>query len=77
MKKIKTIPSSYTMITTLVYALLGILFLQLYDASGIERENSVVNEEDTTKTIYSQQTIETQCESPCPLSVGMCIAMCA
>ncbi len=64
------------MITILVYALLGILFL-LYDASGIERENSVVNEEDTTKTIYSQQTIETQCKSPCPLSVGMCIAICA
>lgn len=37
-KIIKIIPSSYTMITTLAYALLGILFLQLYDASGIERK---------------------------------------
>ena len=64
------------MITILVYALLGILFL-LYDASGIERENSVVNEEDITKTIYSQQTIETHCKSPCPSSVEMCIAICA
>ena len=69
------IPSSYIMITTIVYALIGALFLELDNVSG-ERKN-FVNDIDNVKTIYSQQTIETQCKSPCPPSAEMCIAMCA
>ena len=73
--KVSIIPSSYIMITTLVYVLLSTLFLELDNASG-ERENFVDNK-DNDKMRYSQQTIETECKSPCPPSAEMCIAMCA
>lgn len=69
------IPSSYIMITTLIYALLSALFLELDNASG-ERENLVVNENENNKVMYTQQKIETHCKSPCPPSAEMCIAMC-
>ena len=63
------------MITTLFYALLSTLFLELDNASG-EREN-FVDDKDNDKMTYSQQTIETECKSPCPSSAEMCIEMCA
>ena len=52
------------MITTLFYALLSTLFLELDNASG-EREN-FVDDKDNDKMTYSQQTIETECKYPCP-----------
>ena len=70
---VSAIPS--IVITTLVYTLLSALFLELDNASG-ERENFVDNK-DNDKMTYSQQTIETECKSPCPSSAEMCIEMCA
>lgn len=72
-KAVSAIPS--IVITTLVYTLLSALFLELDNASG-ERENFVDNK-DNDKMPYSQQTIETECKSPCPSSAEMCIEMCA
>jgi hypothetical protein len=63
------------MITTLVYALLSAVFLELDNASG-ERENFVVDGNKNDNIMYTQQIIETQCKSPCPPSAEMCIAMC-
>jgi hypothetical protein len=69
------IPSSYIMITTIMYALLAPVFFEIDKALG-EVENFVVDN-DNDKMTYSQQVIETQCKSPCPSSTEMCIAMCA
>jgi hypothetical protein len=73
--KVSVIPFSYAVITTLVYALLAVIFLECNNALG-EGENFVI---DNDKTImYSQQAeVETECKSPCPKSAEMCIAMCA
>lgn len=72
------IPSQYVVITTIVYALLVPIFLELDNALG-EGETFFINN-DKTMT-YSQQAIieevETECKSPCPKSAEMCIAMCA
>jgi hypothetical protein len=75
------IPSQYVMITTIVYALLCLVFFEFDNALG-EGENFVVNNDKTTMTSYSQQAIEeeeveTECKSPCPSSAEMCIEMCA
>ena len=70
------IPSSYVMITTIMYALLAPIFFEMDNALG-EGENFVVDDTDTYKMTYSQQIIEIQCKSPCPSSAEMCIAMCA
>lgn len=68
-------PSSYIMITTLIYAILNAIFLEFDIANG--QSENFVDDKDDDKTIYSQQTIETQCKSPCPPCAQMCIAMCA
>ena len=70
------IPSSYVVITTIVYALLVPIFFEMDNALG-EGENFVVDDTDIDKMTYSQQIIETQCKSPCASSAEMCIAMCA
>jgi hypothetical protein len=70
------IPSSYVVITTIMYALLVPIFFEMDNALG-EGENFVVDDNDNDKMTYSQQVIETQCKSPCPYSAEMCIAMCA
>ena len=70
------IPSSYVVITTIVYALLVPIFFEIDNALG-EGENFVVDDTDIDKMTYSQQIIETQCKSPCASSAEMCIAMCA
>ena len=62
-------------ITTIVYALLVPVFFEMDNTHG-ERENFVDND----KTMYSQQVVEeveTECNSPCPSSAELCIAMCA
>ena len=70
------IPSSYVIITTIMYALLAPIFFEIDNALG-EGENFVVDDNDNDKMTYSQQVIETQCKSPCPSSTEMCIGMCA
>ena len=70
------IPSSYVIITTIMYALLAHIFFEIDKALG-EGENFVVDDNDNNKMTYSQQIIETQCKSPCPSSTEMCIEMCA
>ena len=73
------IPSQYIVITTIVYALLCPIFFESDNALG-PGEIFVVNNDKTTMTSYSQQTIEeveTECKSPCPSSAEMCIEMCA
>jgi hypothetical protein len=69
------IPSSYVVITTILYALLVPIFFEMDNALG-EGENFVVDDTDIDKMTYSQQIIETQCKSPCASSAEMCIAMC-
>ena len=69
------IPSSFV-ITTILYALLYPIFLEMDNNALGEGINFVVDENDNTMT-YSQQQIETECKSPCPKSAEMCIAMCA
>jgi hypothetical protein len=74
-------PSSYIVITTIVYALLAPIFFEMDNAYG-EGVNFVVDDDNKTKLTYSQQQqaiveLETECKSPCPSSAEICIAMCA
>jgi hypothetical protein len=73
--KVSISPSSYIMITTLIYAILNAIFLEFDIANG--QSENFVDDKDNDKTTYSQQIIETECKSPCPPSAEMCIAMCA
>ena len=75
--------SSFIMITTLVYTLLGAIFLEL-DKVYAEGVNFVDvddnNDNDKKKMTYSQQVVkevETPCKSPCPPNAEMCIEICA
>ena len=72
MKKIavSSIPSSYILITTLVYALLGAIFFEFDNVSG-EENNINVNDG------AFPQLIDAPCKSPCPSTEEMCIQMCA
>jgi hypothetical protein len=67
------------MITTIVYALLAPIFFEMDNAYRGEEENFVVDYDNNLKaTMYNQQVlIESECNSPCPPSAEMCIAMCA
>jgi hypothetical protein len=79
MKKIavSSIPSSYVLITTLVYALLGAIFFEFDNVSGDE-DNINVNEGDGSDNKSSfPQLIDAPCKSPCPSTEEMCIQMCA
>ncbi len=70
------LPSQYVVITTIIYALLAIIFFDMENAFG--GETFVVNNDKII--IYKQQAIgelETECKSPCPKSAEMCIEMCA
>ena len=64
-----------SVVTTIVYALLVPIILEIDNAFG-EREY-IVDEDANNKVMYSQQVIDTKCKSPCPSSAEMCIAMCA
>ena len=59
------------LITTIVYALLVPIFFEMDNAHG-EGENFVDD-----KKIYAQQSVETECKSPCPSTAEMCIQICA
>ena len=61
-------------ITTIVYALLVPVFFEMDNAHG-EEKNFV--DDDSDKTTYSQQLVESECKSPCPSSAEMCIEVCA
>ena len=65
-----------SVITTIVYALLVPIFFEMDNVFG--RENFVDDNNDKI-TPYSHQVevMETECNSPCPSSAEMCIAMCA
>ena len=76
-KSVIASPSShYTVINTLVYALLCPIFFELDNALGEGETFAVDNDKTMT---YSQQAIievGTECKSPCPKSSDMCITMC-
>ena len=61
-------------VTTIVYTLLIPVFFEMDNAFG-EEKNFV--DDGNYETTYSQQLIDTKCESPCPSTAEMCIAMCA
>jgi ABC-type uncharacterized transport system permease subunit len=67
------------MITTIVYALLAPIFFEMDNAYREEEENFVVdNDKNVKATMYNQHVlVESECNSPCPPSAEMCIAMCA
>jgi hypothetical protein len=72
-------PSSYVLITTIVYALLATTFFEMDNVLG-ERENVVIdnNNDNNSKTANeTQHVVETQCKSPCSSSAEMCIQICA
>ena len=78
MKKIAviSIPSSYVLITTLVYALLGAIFFEFDNVSG-EKDNINVNDGDDADNKSSfPQLIDAPCKSPCPSTEEICIQMC-
>ncbi len=78
MKKIavSSIPSSYVLITTLVYALLGAIFFEFDNVSG-EADNINVNDGVNADNKSSfPQLIDAPCKSPCPSTEEMCIQMC-
>ena len=64
---------SFFVITTIVYVLLVTVFFEFDNAFGEEKNFDDGNDE----TTYSQQLVESECNSPCPPSAEMCIAMCA
>jgi hypothetical protein len=76
------IPSQYFVITTIVYALLSLIFFEMdINAHGEGEGVNFVVDNDKTTMMYSQQQviqeeIETECKSPCPSSAEMCIEMC-
>ena len=72
--KVIVIPSSYVVITTIIYALLVPIFFEIDNSLG-EVENFVVDDNDNDKMTYSQQVVEPKCKSPCPSTAEMCIAM--
>ena len=79
MKKIAVslIPSSYVLITTLVYSLLGAIFFEFDNVSG-EGDNINVNDSDNADNKSSfPHLIDAPCKSPCPSTEEMCIQMCA
>ncbi|MGI9012159.1 MAG: hypothetical protein ACR2F1_13370 [Nitrososphaeraceae archaeon] len=59
-------------ITTIVYALLIPVFFEMDNTHG-EGENFAVDDIDK---IYTQE-VDTPCQSPCPSTEEMCIALCA
>jgi hypothetical protein len=78
-KQVIAIPSFFV-ITTIVYALLYHIFLEMDSNAFGGGVNFVVDEVDKTMT-YSQQQqqqqVETECKSPCPKSAELCAFMCA
>ncbi|MGE0243964.1 MAG: hypothetical protein AB7F53_09175 [Nitrososphaeraceae archaeon] len=69
MKKL-VIAISSIVITTLVYALVSSIFFEIDAAFGDTEKNF--------KNNPTPQLVETaECNSPCPSSAEMCIAMCA
>ena len=63
---------SFVITTIIVYALLVPIFFEMDNAFGEDGANFV----DDNK-IYAQQSVETECKSPCPSTAEMCIQICA
>ena len=78
MKKIavSSIPSSYVLIITLVYALLGAIFFEFDNVSGEEDNINVNDGNDADNKSSFPQLIDAPCKSPCPSTEEMCIQMC-
>ncbi len=79
MKKIaiSSIPSSYILITALVYALLGAIFFEFDNVSGEEDDINVNDGDDTDNKSSFPQFIDAPCKSPCSSTEEMCIQICA
>lgn len=77
MKKIavSSIPSSYVLIITLVYALLGAIFFEFDNVSGEEDNINVNDGNDADNKSSFPQLIDAPCKSPCPSTEEMCIQM--
>ena len=60
-KSVTAIPSSYVVITTIVYALLVPIFFEMDNAFGEGANFAVVDYND--KPMYTQQAVETPCKS--------------
>jgi hypothetical protein len=67
--------SYYIVITTIIYALLAPIFLEMDHAYG--QEVNSVTYGDKTMTYNQPVEVETECNSPCPSSAEMCIEMCS
>jgi hypothetical protein len=69
--------SQYVVITTIiVYALIAPIFFEMENAYG-EGVKFVTDTDKKTMTYSLQTEVDSDCESPCPSSAEMCIAMCA
>ena len=79
MKKtaVSSIPSSYVLITTLVYALLGAIFLELDNVSGEEEDINVNDVADADNKTSALELVDASCKTPCPSTAEMCIQLCA
>jgi hypothetical protein len=82
MKKSFIAIPSIIVITSLVYTLLGAIFLELDKvyAEGVKFVDvDDNNDNDRKMMMYSQQVVEveTPCKSPCPPNAEMCIQMSA
>lgn len=74
-RSVSTIPSSYILITTLIYALIGATFLESDNIYG-EKKASNTNDVNNDKT-FTSELVSASCKSPCPSNAEMCITMCA
>ncbi|HET7643112.1 MAG TPA: hypothetical protein VFK40_06365 [Nitrososphaeraceae archaeon] len=67
--------SPFVVITTIVYAFL--CPLSLMDNVYAEEGNFIIVNDDKTMTSSQQlEEVDTECNSPCPKSAEICIAMC-
>ena len=75
-KQVIAIPSF--VITTIVYALLYPIFLEMDNIALGERVYFVVDDQNDKTITYSQHIeVEAECKSPCPKSAELCVFMCA
>jgi hypothetical protein len=70
----------YVVITTIVYALLATIFLQIDNANG-EEETDIRNNDSATANSGNKTSVQElgdpHCKSPCPSDTEMCVQMCA
>lgn len=68
------IPSSHIVTTTLIYALLISIFLEVNELSNEEKDNNINN---AYIKLSAPELVDVSCKSPCPSTAEMCIQMCA